>query len=138
MILYLFLDSLCHFVQNIVAFTIMNRLTRLSYAVANATKRIVVITSSLLFLQNHVTGLNVVGMSMAIGGVLAYNKVKLDEKRARETLPSTAANGDAAVGRMTTLPLWNGSQYSSPKVQLLAPSNNNYRAVNGKYRPYQA
>ncbi len=127
-------DAVCHFLQNIVAFTIMNRLSRLSYAVASATKRIVIITTSLLLLQNHVTGLNILGMSMAIGGVMCYNKVKLDEKRSKESLPTTMS-GSNGVNK-TLAPLWNNNHYSSPKVKLLAPTD--FRTVNGKYRPYQA
>lgn len=80
----LVLDGLLNWLQNIIAFSVLSIVTPLTYAVASASKRIFVIAVTLLVLGNPVTGLNIFGMTMAILGVLSYNKAKYDQRHANK------------------------------------------------------
>jgi solute carrier family 35 protein E1 len=72
---YLIVDGILSTLHNIVAFTMISLVSPLSYSIANSTKRIVVIGTSIFILQNRVTRTNVIGMSLALLGVILYNKV---------------------------------------------------------------
>ena len=63
------------FVQSIVSFSLLSLVSPVGYSVANASKRIIVISTSLVFLKNPVTPYNIMGMVIAVSGVALYNKV---------------------------------------------------------------
>ncbi|PZC76540.1 hypothetical protein B5X24_HaOG204439 [Helicoverpa armigera] len=70
----------------VAAFSVLSRVTPLAYAVASAAKRAAVVGASLLLLRNPAPPLNLLGMALAALGVLAYNRAKLQARRA-PTLP---------------------------------------------------
>ncbi|GAB6030719.1 hypothetical protein CHUAL_007570 [Chamberlinius hualienensis] len=96
-IILLVLACLFNFSQNVVAFSILNVVTPLTYS------------------ENPVTLTNVCGMMLAIIGVFMYNKAKFEQNRAKKALlPVTIKNvdqiirnGDLSNTRNTSLPLLN-------------------------------
>uniref|UniRef100_A0A0K0F2D9 Solute carrier family 35 member E1 (inferred by orthology to a human protein) n=1 Tax=Strongyloides venezuelensis TaxID=75913 RepID=A0A0K0F2D9_STRVS len=72
----LFASGFIAFIQNFCAFTLIHHLTALSYSIANTSKRIVVISSSIFFFQNNINALNILGMTLSIAGVAFYNRIK--------------------------------------------------------------
>ena len=124
----LVIDGILHWMQNILAFTIIKMVAPLTYAVANVTKRISIISVSLVLLQNHVTSSNVCGMVMAIGGVFYYNKVKYDENKLKTTLPTTSYQ--KINPRPQNPLLWNANTMNS--VKFVSPiKRNDYTNSNG-------
>jgi solute carrier family 35 protein E1 len=74
----LFFDGVCHFGQNIAAFTFMTKVTPLTYTVFNTFKRTFVIISAILYFGNSVNFFNALGIALTTAGVALYNKAKLD------------------------------------------------------------
>jgi len=112
----LVIDGALHWMQNLLAFTLLKLVTPLAYAVANVTKRIAVITVSLLLLKNPVTWTNMGGMMMAILGVFCYNRAKYRENLEMKTLPTSLPKKQAPS-------LWDNHLTFDSKVTVTSPSN---------------
>ncbi|CAF1154427.1 unnamed protein product [Adineta ricciae] len=91
-IFYILADGVCNFIYNVIAFTMISRLSPLSYVIAGSTKRLVVIAVSILALHNPVTKLNLFGISLALVGVLLYNKIKYNENQQLSILKISTAS----------------------------------------------
>lgn len=103
MLFLLLIAGLLSFLQNLCAFSLIHKLTALSYSIAGCTKRIIIIVSALMTFHNPVTGKNhsfllkmsklsgsnIFGMSLAIFGVFMYNRAKQLDKHLSPSLPYT-------------------------------------------------
>ncbi|KAH8276577.1 hypothetical protein KR044_003226 [Drosophila immigrans] len=110
----LFTDGVLNWMQNIIAFSVLSLVTPLTYAVASASKRIFVIAVSLLILGNPVTWINCLGMTLAIIGVLCYNRAK-QLTRGRE-LPTTVTMPSSNHVKYTPLQHNNDSYYRTSSM----------------------
>ncbi|RVE41153.1 hypothetical protein evm_014198 [Chilo suppressalis] len=71
------INDLAAWLQAVLAFSVLSRVSPLAYAVASAAKRAAVVGASLLVLRNPASPLNLAGMALAGLGVLAYNRAKI-------------------------------------------------------------
>lgn len=77
------LNSTLHFLQTIFAFSLLSLISPVTYSIASLLKRITVIVFSVIWFGHDVSFLQVVGVSMAMGGVWLYNKAKMEEGKGK-------------------------------------------------------
>eukprot|EP01097_Dermamoeba_algensis_P002984 TRINITY_DN2195_c0_g1_i1.p2 TRINITY_DN2195_c0_g1~~TRINITY_DN2195_c0_g1_i1.p2 ORF type:complete len:140 (-),score=26.91 TRINITY_DN2195_c0_g1_i1:56-475(-) len=88
----LVLNGTFHFLQVWLAFSAIKHISPITYSIANTFKRVFVIISSLVYFGNPISPLNGVGILLATGGILAYNKAK-HEAKARKDSKSSERDG---------------------------------------------
>ncbi|CAG9466840.1 unnamed protein product [Pedinophyceae sp. YPF-701] len=70
------LAGVCRFVDVLASFAILQRVTPVTHSVGNCVKRVVVIAASILFFKTPASTLNIIGTTLALGGVFAYSMAK--------------------------------------------------------------
>eukprot|EP00037_Helgoeca_nana_P009142 m.80348 g.80348 ORF g.80348 m.80348 type:complete len:352 (-) comp19373_c0_seq1:105-1160(-) len=83
--------SILNAVQTVSAFTFLSLVPPVTYSVANVTKRVAIISLSIVYFGQTATFANVFGMSTTFLGVGLYNYVKISEstKKMKQKLPTT-------------------------------------------------
>lgn len=71
-----FTNSLAHWLQNIMAFSVLSGVSPLTYSIMNTLKRLFVIALSIVWFGNPITASNAIGICIAISGVMLYNRAK--------------------------------------------------------------
>lgn len=119
-------DGTLSWLQNIIAFSVLSLVTPLTYAVANASKRIFVIAASLIFIGNKVTFANVFGMFLAILGVFLYNKAKYESRNKNKAtiLPTYIPKDNKNVAYLNLNGMKNGTSHYSNGLNGFSNNNN--------------
>ncbi|KAI8906763.1 triose-phosphate transporter family-domain-containing protein [Gorgonomyces haynaldii] len=77
--LFLFiLNGISHFLQNVLAFTILSHVSPVTYSIASLVKRIFVITASILYFGDPVSFVQGSGISLTFFGLWLYNEARRD------------------------------------------------------------
>jgi uncharacterized membrane protein len=95
--------SFMHFAGSFCASLVLNEVSELTYSIMCTMKRVVIILSAVLYFGNVVTAQSAGGMVLAVGGVGAYQLIKLQDKFhhsvAQEPLPRTMHDVNKSVDR---------------------------------------
>ncbi|KNA25751.1 hypothetical protein SOVF_004130 [Spinacia oleracea] len=70
------LAALCFHAYQQVSYMILQRVSPVTHSVGNCVKRVVVITSSVLFFKTPVSPINALGTGVALAGVFLYSRLK--------------------------------------------------------------
>ncbi|KUF87496.1 NPP1 protein [Phytophthora nicotianae] len=75
--------SLMHFIGSFCSSWVLGEVSELTFSIMSTMKRVVVILSAVLYFGNPVTFQSILGMALAIGGVAAYQLLKISEKQSK-------------------------------------------------------
>ncbi|TDH65401.1 hypothetical protein CCR75_009200 [Bremia lactucae] len=75
--------SMMHFLGSFGSSWVLGEVSELTFSIMSTMKRVVVIFSAILFFGNPVKYQSILGMALAVGGVGAYQLVKIYEKPAK-------------------------------------------------------
>ncbi|ETW06344.1 hypothetical protein, variant [Aphanomyces invadans] len=74
--------SICQFISSLSSMLLLGKVSELTYSIMSTLKRVVIVVSAIVYFGNSMTGVSAVGMSLALGGVGAYQYAKLRQSKA--------------------------------------------------------
>ncbi|RKP20870.1 TPT-domain-containing protein [Rozella allomycis CSF55] len=74
-------DGLSHFMQSYFAVSVLALVSAVAYSIASLGKRLIVISSSILFFGDQISFVKVFGISLSFWGIFLYNNAKNDRSR---------------------------------------------------------
>lgn len=75
------LNGLSHFLQNMLAFQVLGMVSPVTYSVASLIKRIAVVTVSIIWFGQQVSGVQQFGILLTFGGLYLYDRLGGDKTR---------------------------------------------------------
>lgn len=79
-----FMNGISHFLQNILAFQILGMVSPVTYSVASLIKRISVVTVSIIWFGQKVSGMQQFGIVMTFGGLYIYDRMGGDKTKQKK------------------------------------------------------
>jgi len=80
----LLLHGFVNYVNTLLTFQVITKVTALTFSVLNVVKRIVTIVGSVAYFGNEVTTMNLVGIALAFSGVLMYSRLRHNVQNAKQ------------------------------------------------------
>lgn len=113
---WLLFNAGCSFVNQYAGLSVLDALSSpLSHALANVMKRAAVISIAMFWASRPVTPLHLVGVSVSLGGALAYQR--LDRCCPEACLAGGTEHGDAADAGYARVPLQIGAEQGQPQAE---------------------
>lgn len=106
-LLWMLADATSYHLQSVFAYALMDLISPVTHSVANTVKRAVLIWLSVLFFENPVSWLSVVGTAAVVAGVFAYNWAR-EQEHAAKLSPGSFTNvpqgSPTEIGRNVPVP----------------------------------
>lgn len=115
---YFLANGTVHFLQNVIAFILLARISPVTYSIASLIKRVAVICAAILWFSQRVHFVQGIGITMTFGGLYMYNKavkkgdvdrgerkVRRVEKAWEGELPQTKDEVDSDTERIAVYPV---------------------------------
>ncbi len=88
------LNGISHFLQNVVAFSILAMVSPVTYSIASLIKRIFVILGGILILGDRISPIQSFGISLTFVGLYFYDQARHSHQEHHSELPRFQATSD--------------------------------------------